>query len=55
MREAEKAGKAEWPEFQELKRLADKEAESMSRGERFPGYSGEQYQRYRYLVKALSA
>jgi hypothetical protein len=55
LREAEKAGKAEWPDFQELKRLADEEAEIMSRGERFPGYSGEQYQRYLYLVRTLSA
>ncbi len=55
LREAERAGKAEWPEFRELKRLADEEAEIMSRGELFPGYSGEQYQRYRYLVRTLSA
>jgi hypothetical protein len=52
---AEKAGKRDSTEYLQMKQLLESMDPFISRGERIPGYTGEKYQHYRFLVRALQS
>ncbi|SFK80066.1 hypothetical protein [Methylocapsa palsarum] len=51
---AEKVGKRDTSEYRELQQLLEDMDPFISRGERIPGYTGEKYQRYLFLLRALN-
>jgi hypothetical protein len=51
---AEKAGKRDSTEYLQMKQLLESMDPFISRGERIPGYTGEKYQHYLFLVRALN-
>jgi DNA repair exonuclease SbcCD ATPase subunit len=51
---AEKAGKRDTSEYRELRQLLEDMDPFISRGERIPGYTGEKYQHYLFLVRTLN-